>query len=52
MQSVIDFGQPVALVLVAVLDFLEEEDKPEAAMATLLDALPPGVVPGLVAPDG
>jgi S-adenosyl methyltransferase len=41
-QSVIDFGQPVALMLVAVLHFLEEEDRPEAVMATLLDALPPG----------
>jgi hypothetical protein len=29
-------------MLVAVLHFLEEEDKPEAVMATLLDALPAG----------
>jgi len=41
-RSVIDFGQPVALMLIAVLHFLREEDKPEAVMATLLDALPSG----------
>src|SRR5579859_2147813 len=41
-RSVIDFDQPVALMLVAVLDFLREEDKPEAVVRTLLDALPPG----------
>ena len=27
-RSVLDFDQPVALMLVAVLHFLEEEDKP------------------------
>ena len=42
MRSVLDFGKPVALMLVAVLHFLQEEDKPEAVIATLLDALPPG----------
>jgi hypothetical protein len=41
-RAVIDFGEPVALMLIAVLHFLREEDKPEAIMATLLDALPPG----------
>ncbi len=41
-RSVLDFGQPVALMLVAVLHFLQEEDKPEAVLKTLLDALPPG----------
>jgi hypothetical protein len=41
-RSVIDFGKPVALMLVAVLPFLQEEDKPEAAMSALLDALPSG----------
>ena len=51
-RSVLDFGQPVALMLVAVLHFLQEEDKPEAVLATLLDALPPGSVPGRVARDG
>ncbi|MGH3278441.1 MAG: SAM-dependent methyltransferase [Trebonia sp.] len=41
-RSVIDFGEPVALMLIAVLHFLGEEDKPEAILSTLLDALPPG----------
>ena len=41
-RSVLDFGEPVALMLVAVLHFLQEEDKPEAVLSTLLDALPSG----------
>ena len=41
-RSVIDFDQPVALMLLAVLHFLREEDKPETVVAALLDALPPG----------
>jgi hypothetical protein len=41
-RAAIDFGQPVALILVAVLDLLREEEKPEGILATLLDALPSG----------
>ncbi len=41
-RDVLDFGQPVALVLVAVLHFLPDEDKPAEIVATLLDALPSG----------
>jgi hypothetical protein len=41
-QSVLDFTKPVALMLVAVLHFLQEEDKPEAVISALLDALPSG----------
>ncbi|HET9081920.1 MAG TPA: SAM-dependent methyltransferase [Trebonia sp.] len=41
-QSVLDFSQPVALMLIAVLHFLGEEDKPEAVLSALLDALPSG----------
>jgi SAM-dependent methyltransferase len=41
-RSVLDFDRPVALMLIAVLHFLREEDKPEAVLQTLLDALPPG----------
>jgi len=41
-REVIDFDKPVALMLVAVLHFLQDEDNPEAVIATLLDALPPG----------
>jgi hypothetical protein len=39
---VLDFTKPVALMLVAVLHFLHDEDKPEAVISTLLDALPSG----------
>ena len=41
-RDVLDFSQPVALMLVAVLHFLPDEDKPAEIVATLLDALPPG----------
>ncbi|GGS12509.1 hypothetical protein GCM10010269_59710 [Streptomyces humidus] len=41
-RRVIDFDEPVALLLVAVLHFLTEEDDPDAVVATLLDALPAG----------
>jgi SAM-dependent methyltransferase len=41
-RSVLDFSQPVALMLVAVLHFLGEEDEPETVLKSLLDALPPG----------
>jgi hypothetical protein len=41
-KSVLDFSKPVALMLVAVLHFLHEEDKPETVLSTLLDALPSG----------
>jgi S-adenosyl methyltransferase len=41
-RSVIDFDQPVALMLIAVLHFLQDEDQPETVLKTLLDALPPG----------
>jgi hypothetical protein len=41
-RSVLDFREPVALMLVAVLHFLEDQDKPEAVLSTLLDALPAG----------
>jgi hypothetical protein len=41
-QEVLDFSQPVALMLVGILHFLEDKDEPERIIATLLDALPPG----------
>jgi hypothetical protein len=41
-RDVLDLGRPVALVLVAVLHFLLDEDKPAQVVAALLDALPPG----------
>jgi hypothetical protein len=41
-RSVLDFRQPVALMLIAVLHFLEDQDKPDAVLSALLDALPAG----------
>ena len=41
-RQVLDFGEPIGLVLVSVLPFLTDDDRPEEVLATLLDALPPG----------
>jgi hypothetical protein len=41
-QLLIDFRQPVGLLLVAVLHFLEDADDPWQMVATLRDALAPG----------
>ncbi|MFD8012155.1 SAM-dependent methyltransferase [Streptomyces sp. NPDC058955] len=40
--ALLDLDRPVALLLVAVLHFLEDDDHPEDAVAELLDALAPG----------
>ena len=42
LRDVLDFGQPVALILAAVLHFVTEDMKPAEILATLLDALPSG----------
>lgn len=41
-RQVIDFNRPVALLLVAVLHFLTDAEKPGQVVADLRDALPPG----------
>ncbi|MET8564924.1 SAM-dependent methyltransferase [Streptomyces flaveolus] len=41
-RHLIDFDQPVALLLAAVLHFLTDADRPAEIVATLRDALPPG----------
>jgi len=41
-REMLDFSQPVALMLVGILHFLEDKDEPERIIATLLDALAPG----------
>jgi len=38
----LDFGQPVAVLLLAVLHFISDDDDPPAIMATIRDALAPG----------
>jgi hypothetical protein len=41
-RDVLDFGQPIGLIMVAILHFMANEDKPGQILATLIDALPPG----------
>jgi hypothetical protein len=41
-HEVLDFSQPVALMLAAILHFLPDSDKPGEVLATLLGALPAG----------
>jgi hypothetical protein len=41
-REVIDFSRPVALMLVAILRFIEDQDHPAEIIKTLVDALPPG----------
>ncbi|TJZ57498.1 SAM-dependent methyltransferase [Streptomyces piniterrae] len=41
-RELIDFDQPVALLLVAVLHFVRSDEDPAALVATLADALPAG----------
>jgi len=41
-RKVIDLDEPVALLLVAVLHFVRDDEDPAALMTTLLDALPAG----------
>ena len=40
--EVLDFGQPVAVMLLAVLHFVSDADDPGRLVATLMDALPSG----------
>jgi hypothetical protein len=41
-REVLDFDQPIALMLVAILHFLVDDDGPAQIVRTLLDALPAG----------
>ena len=41
-QLLLDFTRPIAVLLVAVLHFIPDADRPEQIVATLRDALPPG----------
>ena len=41
-REVLDFTQPIALMLIAILHMIPDEEKPAEIVATLLDALPPG----------
>jgi SAM-dependent methyltransferase len=39
---ILDFGRPVAVMLTAVLQHLDDEDDPHKIVAALLEAVPPG----------
>jgi len=41
-RETLDFGRPIALMLVAILHFISEEEDPARIVATLVSALPPG----------
>jgi hypothetical protein len=41
-HDILDLSQPTALMLVAVLHFIPDDDHPAEIIATLLDALPSG----------
>jgi hypothetical protein len=41
-RETLDFSQPIALMLVAVLHFISHEEDPARIVRTLMSALPPG----------
>jgi hypothetical protein len=41
-REVLDFSQPIALIMLATLHLIQDEDKPAEIIAALLDALPGG----------
>jgi hypothetical protein len=41
-RELIDFGQPVALLLLAILHFVPDEEAPGQLIAAFRDGLPPG----------
>jgi hypothetical protein len=52
-RGILDFSRPVALMLVAILHFIADEDDPAGIVAALLAALPPGsyLVASHISPD-
>ncbi len=42
LRATLDLGEPVALMLIAVLHFLTDEENPQGIVSALLDALPSG----------
>jgi SAM-dependent methyltransferase len=40
--DVLDFGQPIGLIMAAILHFIGDEDDPRRLITTLVDALAPG----------
>jgi SAM-dependent methyltransferase len=52
-REVLDFAEPIALMLVAILHFLPDDENPAAIVRTLVDALPSGshIVASHVTPE-
>jgi hypothetical protein len=42
LRALLDFGQPIAVLLVAVLQFIDDEEDPQGIVAALMDAVPVG----------
>jgi hypothetical protein len=42
LRSVLDFGAPIAVLLVAVLHFISDDEDPRGIVTALMDAAPPG----------
>jgi hypothetical protein len=40
--ELLDFSEPVAVLLIGIMHFIADEDRPYEIVATLLDAVPPG----------
>jgi hypothetical protein len=41
-RDILDFGEPVAVLMIGVLPFILDEDEPAKAIQAVVDALPPG----------
>jgi hypothetical protein len=42
LRRTLDLGEPVALMLIAILMYIRDEENPRGLVSTLMDALPPG----------
>jgi hypothetical protein len=42
LASMLDFGAPIAVLLVAVLHFISDDESPRGIVTALMDAVPPG----------
>ena len=42
LRAALDLGEPVALMLIAILMYIRDDEDPRGLVSTLMDALPPG----------
>jgi hypothetical protein len=52
LQDTLDLGQPVALMLVAIMMLFGDDENPQGWVRTLIDALPPGSYVAITHPTG